>query len=513
MNNKKRIILFSPRPAANAFFDGVPIALLAVSRLLDKESEYDIQIVAASGNENYIRKIVRLSKGALCVGISSMTGYQIRDGLDVAMAVRKKYPKTPLIWGGWHPTICPDQTLESQYVDIVVRGGQGERTFAELVHRLERKESLSGLLGISYKTKGKIFHNPDRPFEDINNFPPLPYHLIDVEKYVRASEYGSRTIDYVSSMGCPFRCAFCSEQLVNKRRWSGLSPERVIDDLTLLNSKYKINTIFFHDSNFFVDENRVREICKGIIKNKINIKLGQLDARTSQLVKYKPSTWKLMKDSGFVSMLVGAESGSQKVLNYINKDASFKDTIEMANICKKYNIGIVLSLMLGLPRSPGKFSQSIKGEFTQTVSMIDKVVKTGVNLNICGWFVYTPYPGTPLYETSIKNGWLPPNTLKGWANFNLSGKNTPWISQKYVNLLSQLSTYIFPCMGTTYLGSWENRPRDSFRILILSNLIVPMLKILQKMATLRWKYKFFHFPIEVELIKIYSDKVKKLNLV
>lgn len=513
IKKRKRIVLFSPRPAANAYFDGVPIALLAVSRLLDEEGLYDIKIITASGKENYINKIVQLSKGAICVGISSMTGYQIKDGLEVSRAVKEKYPNIPIVWGGWHPTICPDQTLENKYVDIVVRGGQGERTFFELVHCLEKHKSPKGILGVSYKVNGKFFHNVERPFEDVNNFPPLPYHLVEVEKYIRSSEYGSRTIDYVSSMGCPFRCGFCSEQLVNKRRWSGLSAERVVEDLQLLNTKYKVNTIFFHDSNFFVDENRVRDICKGIIKNKISIKLGQLDARTSQLVKYKKSTWKLMKDSGFVSMLVGAESGSRKVLDYINKDAKFQDTIEMAKLCKKYGIGIVPSLMLGLPQSPGKFNQSNDGEFRQTSRMIDKIVSTGVDMNIVGWFVYTPYPGTPLYETSIQNGWQPPVNLEGWANFNLSGKNTPWISQKYVNLLSQINTYIFPCMGTTYLGSWVNRPQVTLKDSILRLLIIPPLKLLQQTARLRWKYKFFSFPIETIFIKIYSDQVKKLNLV
>lgn len=509
---KKRIILFSPRPASNAYFDGVPIALLAVSRLLDQEGRYDIKIITASGKENYVKEIVRLASNAICLGISSMTGYQIQDGLEVSRAVKAKYPQLPIIWGGWHPTICADQTLANQLVDIVVRGGQGERTFFELVHRLEEGKSLRGILGISFKHNGKIIHNSERPFENINNFPPLPYHLIDIEKYTRASEYGSRTIDYVSSIGCPHRCSFCSEQLVNKRRWSGLSPERVIDDLRKLNEKYKINTIFFHDSNFFVDENRVREICKGIIKNKIVVKLGQLDARTSQLVRYKKSTWKLMKKSGFVSMLVGAESGSQKVLDYIKKDATTKDTVAMAKICKIYDIGIVLSLMLGLPRSNGEFQQSVDREFKQTESMIDRVIATGVNLNICGWFVYTPYPGTPLHKISIQNGWQSPVTLDDWAKFNLNKKNTPWIAQKYVSLLNQLSSYVFPCMGTTYLGTWTYRSQNTPRDMFLRTIIIQVLKLLQRTASFRWKHKFFSFPIEGKLINIYSDQVKRFNL-
>jgi len=504
----KKIVLFSPKPASNAFFDGVPISLLAISRLLDAEGGYDIRIVSAGPANNYAQTILELVDGAICLGISSMTGYQIQDGLSVARAVREKYSNIPIVWGGWHPSICPDQTIGNSNVDIVARG-QGERTFTEIVHRLENHLPLNNVAGISYKRNGKIYRNPDRLFEDINNFPPLPYHLIDMENYVRVSEFGSRTIDYISSIGCPHRCAFCSDRMVNKGRWSGLSPKRVIDDLKFLVAKYDINAVFFQDSNLFVDEERVKKICQGIIKNKLSLKLGQLDARTSQLIHYNKDTWKLMKESGVVSLLVGAESGSQRVLDYIQKDARVEDTVEMAKICKSYDIGIVLSLMLGLPRAKGKFNQSVEEEFEQTALMIDKIIATGVDLNICGWFVYTPYPGTPLYEESIKIGWRSPTTLEGWARFSLGGKNTPWITKKYVDLLEQLGRYIFPCMGTTYIRAWENRRKTTFFQILYKYFAILVLKILHKTASFRWKHRFFSLPIENQLLKFYSDRIKK----
>lgn len=505
----KTILLFNPRPSVNSFFEGVPIALLSISRLLDKEGGYDIRIVSAEQGHDYVKTILDLADGAICLGITSMTGYQIQDGLYVAKEVRKKYPNIPIIWGGWHPSICPEQTIKSPYVDIVIRG-QGERTFTELVHRLENCSTLKGVLGITYKQNDRVFSNPDRPIENINNFPPLPYHLVDMGKRVRVSEYGSRTVDYISSTGCPYDCAFCSERKVNKGRWSGLNPQRVVNDLTSLVDKYEVNTIYFHDSNFFVDEGRVREICKGIIKNKLSLKLGQLDARTSQLIHYQKDTWKLMAESGFVSLLVGAESGSQKVLDFIHKSAKVEDTIKMAEICKSYNIGIILSLMMGLPGTKGKYNQSLKEEFEQTISMIDKIIATGVDLNICGWFVYTPYPGTSLQEISIQKGWCPPQTLDGWAKFNLGGKNTPWITNKYVSLLEQFRVYIFPCMGTTYIRAWENRKKETiFQTPPFVLLALLVLKVLKITSSFRWKHKLFSFPIETQLIKLYSDKIRE----
>jgi len=112
----------------------------------------------------------------------------------------------------------------------------------------------------------------------------------------------------------------------------------------------------------------------------------------------------IIKKNGVVLLLVGAESGSQQVLDFIHKDTKVEDTIKMVKICKAYNIGIVLSLMLGFPHKKGAFDQSLDEEFKQTSLMIDKVRATGVDLNICGWFVYTPYPGTSLYKISIQRG-------------------------------------------------------------------------------------------------------------
>ncbi len=501
--SNKRIVLFNPKSDSNSYFEGVPTSLLSISRFLYEEGGYDIRIISASSEEDYFQTILQLSDGAMCFGVTSMTGYQIHDGLRAAKAVREKYPDIPIVWGGWHPSICSVQTVSNPYVDIVVRG-QGERTFTELVHKLENNSPLDDVMGITYKKNGMVHENPDRPFEDINSFPPLPYRLVEMGKYVRVSEYGSRTVDYISSQGCPYRCAFCPERKVNKGRWSGLSPQRVVECLKFLVTTYNINAVYVHDGNFFLDEERVRDICKGIIENKLVLKWGQANGCTKQLVRYREDTWCLMRESGCVSILVGAESGSQQVLDFICKDVSVKNTVKLAQICKSHGIGLVFSLMLGFPHAPGKFDQSINEEFEQTVLLIDKVQAMGVDLNICGWFVYTPYPGTPLYNLSIQRGWEEPQTLEGWARFGLSGKNTPWIPRKYANLLGHFGRYIFPCVGTTYINAWRNKQHagDHPRLHIM--LAILILKVLHRTASFRWKHKFFFFPIEDWLIKLYK---------
>lgn len=292
----KKIVLFRPKTSPDYDYLGLPLSLLGLASLLEKD--YEIKIVDAPVDRDYLEKVMNSIEGALCLGISTMTGYQISEGLEVAKAVKEKHPDIPIIWGGFHPTIFPEQTIQSDYVDIVVRGW-GITTFKELVDALANNKPLENIQGITFVQDGKIISTPDRPFEDINAFPRFPFHLIDdMNRYVANTEFASRSISYVSSYGCPFRCAFCAENKVSKRRWSGLKPERVVDDIEYLVKNYGINGIAFVDNNFFVDEERVRGICKLLIERNLNIKWGFAEGRAEQLVRYEEDTWELMIKSG-----------------------------------------------------------------------------------------------------------------------------------------------------------------------------------------------------------------------
>lgn len=489
----KKVVLFRPKSSPSYEYIGAPLGLLSIATLIEKD--HDIDIVDAVIDHDYLEKVLDCVEGAVCLGITSMTGYQIHEGLEVAKAVKETYPDIPIVWGGFHPSILPEQTIQSDCVDIVVRGW-GIKTFSEIVYNLENNLPLSDILGITYKKNNEVFSTPDRPFEDTNNFPPVPYHLVDVERYVAPGKFASRNINYTSSYGCPFRCGFCAENKVNKRRWSGLTPERVLNDLEMLVEKYRINGIIFSDNNFFVNENRVKEICKGIIDRKLNIKWGHAEGRTGQLARYDESTWELIEKSGCHSILIGAESGSQEALNHIKKDIKVEDVIKLIEICKKHNIKVFFSFMFGFPRDE-KFKLGLKEEFKQTLGLINKVRPTYDGAYFM-WFMYMPYPGTPLYELSKKHGFEEPKSLEEWSRFNLLEETMPWVGKKHLETLKQLNTFIFPCvsMDSSTLYSMLDK-----RLKILAPLFIPMIKLLCHMADFRLRHNFFMFPVEYKLVK------------
>jgi radical SAM superfamily enzyme YgiQ (UPF0313 family) len=468
MTTKKKIILFNPKPGKNPGYRGLPLPLLSISSLLWKK--YDIKIVDALIDKNYCETVSGLiDNNTVCVGTTAMTGYPIKESLEISKIVKEK-STIPIIWGGWHPTILPEQTVSSDYVDIVVRG-HGERTFYELVNCLSNNKPLNGVLGITYKNNGKIISNPDRPLDDINDFPPLPYELIDVEKSFN-KELGERTMSYNSSYGCPAECRFCCEKLMAGRRWTALTPERVIKDFEMFYHKYKADGVRVADSNFFVDEERIVAICKGLIEKKIRLKWGHVNGRIDQLLKYKESTWKLMEESGCASMLIGAESGSQTILDFINKKQRVEDILKFVKLCKKYNIKVWCSLMFGFP------GQNHDDEIEQTIKLIEDIYSIAEDTPFL-WFLFTPYPGTDLYKTCVDDyGLKEPQSLEEWVDWELLTSKTPWIKEKHRKIFMQFPSYILPCMKNT-----------------------PCFTVLKPLALFRLKHRFFSIPFEYNFIE------------
>src|SRR3989344_254800 len=133
---KKKIVLFQHFVfSEERMYFNIPLALLGISRILDKE-EYEIKIITPLTHKDYVEAVVSEAKDAICFGASVITGQAVNNSLKVSKALKAKYPELPIIWGGWHPSILPVETIKNENVDIVVKG-QGERTFAELVHASE----------------------------------------------------------------------------------------------------------------------------------------------------------------------------------------------------------------------------------------------------------------------------------------------------------------------------------------------------------------------------------------
>src|SRR5499427_2820935 len=194
-----KVVLYNPR----AVFFTMPLALLAIGSELDPDL-YEIVIIDGRLEQDPERAVLSQLEGALCLGVTVLTGAPISDALLISRAAKRARPGLPVVWGGWHPSMFARECLREPSVDITVRG-QGEETFSEIVARLAAGHSLEGCAGCTVRLPdGSICENPPRPLAPVDKFRAHDYGLIPVERYFGLK--GKRQLDYISSQACAFRC-------------------------------------------------------------------------------------------------------------------------------------------------------------------------------------------------------------------------------------------------------------------------------------------------------------------
>ena len=478
----KSIVLIQPKGGGFDLLGArIPIGLLTISARLKNEG-YKIRIIDQRLDSNWENTLLEsLKSNPICVGVTCMTGRQIGPALK-ASKLSKLNSKSPVVWGGVHASTLPHQTIQNKYIDMVVIG-EGELTFYELIKSLEN--------GLIYKNQGEIHQNSPREFiKDLDQSPDLPYELVDVNKYSSINlEEGGKSLDFVSSRGCPFKCSFCYNLEFNKQRWRAMSAKETIKRVTDLVRKYNLKTIYFQDDNFCVNIERLKEILRGIIKNKLNITWGTLGLRVDTAMRMDDETFKLMYDSGCRNVDIGAESGSDRILQLIDKGIKIEDLLSVNQRLAKYPFIVKYTFIIGFP---GETEE----ENMQTVKIAKRLVKENSKA-YTPFAVYAPYPGTKMHRTAIKYGFVPPKSLEEWAIFNPEewfNNFNSWLKKSEISRLRSIA----------FTSMFSNK---NIKYKINSPFIKLLFNIYYPLAKLRF-YKDFHmFPIEFWLSKKLVFKV------
>jgi radical SAM superfamily enzyme YgiQ (UPF0313 family) len=321
------------------------------------------------------------------VGITSTT-LTYKSALRIAKIAKEVCPSCITLLGGSHVTFWDDKALqECPSLDIVVRK-EGENTLLELVQKLEAGKSFRDVLGTTCRKDGKIVRNPDRPYiENLDDLPFPAHHLWPIE---RLRKYGTVIFPLVTSRGCVYWCDFCTAVRMFGRRYRMRSPKSVVDELEFLHNTYGAYQFTFYDDAFTVDQQRVAEICEEIRNRKLKIKWDcetRVDMVTKELLRN-------MKEAGCIAVWFGVESGSQQVLDAMRKGFSTTQTVRAFKWAKEAGLMTVANVILGFP-----------GETKETAWETVKFVES-LNPNDVGYYIATPYPGTPLYDSVKENGQL-----------------------------------------------------------------------------------------------------------
>lgn len=423
----------------------------------------------------------------LCVGITSMTGPMIKYAIEFAKFVRQNSPRTPIVWGGTHASMVPEQTVESQYADIVVRG-EGEMTLLELVNALEKDKPLNNIRGVTFKENGKVISNPNRDYMNLNTIPiKLPYNLIKIDKY-NIYDFPIHT-----SRGCPHNCAFCYNLIFNRRSFRYKTAERVLDEIEYILKNFPVTHLDINwEDNFFVNKERVKRICEGIIERGLDFHWHSF-CRVDYASKYDEAFLKLVEKSGCTMLSYGGESGSQEILDsVINKGITIEQILETTRKMSKTNMMQQISFMCGVPGETYE-------DFSATCNLIDEIVRINPKAEIVGLFPYTPYPGTPLIEAvKEKYNFLPYETLEQWQEYRIfRAFGSTWVDKRFARMLRGLTLM-------TRFDFYKDNPRVPQPYQDCPYRYV--YRVCSFLARLRWKHRFFKFPFEWLLLEKVMEK-------
>jgi len=256
----KKVVFFFP--AFSSQEATAPLGILAVATPLLRAG-YQVRIIDSTITPNFQKAVLEELRDALCLAVSLVTGPMIRETAQIARAAKALYPDLPVVLGGWHPSLLPDQTLAAECVDVVV-SGQGEFAFLEVVQRLEDRASLAGIDGVGYKQDGRLVFNKPRELQPISELPPKAYHLADFNAYERTC--GRRWSMYISSLACPYDCGYCTNKGVYGRKWNAIEPGQFVEETTDLATRYRLQLLWVVDDNFLVDRERALGIAEGLVR-------------------------------------------------------------------------------------------------------------------------------------------------------------------------------------------------------------------------------------------------------
>jgi radical SAM superfamily enzyme YgiQ (UPF0313 family) len=465
---RPKVLLYNPRGESHI----LPLALIHVGSMLP---DFDVRIIDGRIELAPESTLAELSDGAVCVGVTVLTGKPILDALRASRAVKRRNPRVPVIWGGWHPSLLPEQCLDSPAVDACV-SGQGEETFREIVLKLVSGEPLGSVTGVAFKQDGAVVKNPARPFQNVNAFPRADFGLVALENYF--AHRGARRLDYCSSQGCPFECSFCADPKVYQQRWSGLAAARVVSEIAEHADRYRLDQVFFNDDNFFTDLKRAEAIAQGLIDAKVRVQWFGT-GRADLLRRLSREQFALMRASGCYKVNVGAESGSPEVLESIKKGTLVAEVVETAQKLNQAGIGARFSFIAGFPNEP---AASLADTY-RTVKALRKI-NGGFETPI---YFYAPYPGTELSERMPALGFEAPKKLEDWEHVDLDHSIGPWISEPVRKFVPRYNFYL--------RHAFEPVPGGFGK------------RVAQWLAKLRVRFDFYRFDFERRLVDL-SKRVR-----
>lgn len=401
---QKKCVLMQPNK-----FLAPPLGLLAIGSILEKHN-YEVKILEIEESDDFLENN---SSGffdkidANLIGLSFFSS-QSKRAESIIRALKKAKKDVIIICGGIHPSCAPEEVLGMGADYVVV--GEGEETVIELFNAIEKQSSVNDIDGIVFKAaNGKYFKTSSRAMiKDLSSLPITSYHLLDSRRFKKRNYFirglWLRCGHILTSRGCPSNCNFCAATRFGGRIVRERNIDDIIDELKILVKEYGIEGFWIVDDTFVLKKKRVEEFCAKLKRLPYKFKWAcnsRVDTLTEDMVIN-------LKDSGCIQLEFGVESGSQRVLDALNKGIKIEQIEKAFEYCRRHKMRTLANIMIGNPEEKME-------DVEKTAQIIKKIRPSYVNYSFL-----VPFPGTYIYDVAIRNGWINKN-----VNFNTTVTEDP----------------------------------------------------------------------------------------
>lgn len=440
------------------------------------------------------KQLLTALPGVSVIGFSVMTA-AVQEAMALTDAVKTFNPGIKTIWGGIHPTLFPEQTASDDNVDFVIIG-EGELPLGQFLECLNNNESqYEDIDNLAFVKNGDFILKRQFRFMAPDDLPVPAYDKLDLEKYITKPFFNlkrQRSLEFQTSRGCLWRCAFCVNVVVEKRHWRPQSTDKAKENILNVVKRYKLDHITLLDEDFVANIKRTREIASFIktlgVTWDANCRLSYFNDR-----QVNDETLKLFRESGCVLLRMGVESGSLRMRKLLKKDiGTNQDILRGIKQCSKYGIQVMTSFMVGLPTEQ-------VGEVKETFKLVSDIHQIAPNVIHSGPQLFRPYPGGELYDMCVARGYSEPKNLREWSRANpgdfVAGYDT------YKKFITNIQFVLDMIKAFSLVDKEYKRLHAHFaeRIDDCHNWKG---KLIKGMAEWRYRRKFWHLFYEYKLIRL-----------
>ncbi|HOJ32338.1 MAG TPA: PssD/Cps14F family polysaccharide biosynthesis glycosyltransferase [Candidatus Hydrogenedentes bacterium] len=419
-----RVCLVQPRFESGFSSEQPPLGLAYIASVLEQTGCL-VRVIDANVERLSAEEVLAIllchRPDMVCVTVTTPL---VPAAKKLALLIRQQgFLRPPLlVAGGPHATVLPEDLLNEDAYDLVVRG-EGEETIRELVNAFLANKDFANIPGLSLFRSGSIHHAPNRTTcVPLDSLPYPDWSLFPVRSYSSPVRRHSYSLPILTSRGCPHKCTFCYKGVFG-RDIRMREPEDVVAEWQHLVTRYGVQEVAVIDDVFTESAKRAKEICRRLVQAGLQ-RVPWATTNGIRVTNVTPELMSELKSAGCYRVYFGVESGVQRIVDALGKNISLEQVRYAVYCAKQAGLEVGLYFMLG---NLGECEEDMEETIRFAIELDPDLVQ---------FTIATPYPGTAMYEQVLRDGRLLVNSWEDFASyggmiFEYAGLNPDMVNRKF----------------------------------------------------------------------------------